>query len=235
MIGDPSVAVLLGHQESIPELPQGLFAEHGGQEETVGLEHAPDLGQHARQVVDPVQRQVGDDQIEGALLKGDQLLVGHHALRFDCAHDTHTRHTRRDRLRHVRAKTGQSTCAFTMKGNALARSASKCWSRARLSAVWSSKAVSDQVLPVRACVRACGTNGRTRGVELYNPLDAGDLLQVLGHTGRSPAQGQHRRELSLQHVLLCHRPALLAACARRRRRWRTLRRSARRAAISFLR
>jgi hypothetical protein len=92
VIGDPSVAVLLGHQECIPELPQGLFAEHGGQEEAVGLEHAPDLGQHARQGVDPVQRQVGDDQIEGALFEGGQLLVGHHALWFYCDHDTHDTH-----------------------------------------------------------------------------------------------------------------------------------------------
>jgi hypothetical protein len=42
---------------------------------------------------------------------------------------------------------------------------------------------------------------RTRGVELYKPLEAGDLLQMLGHTRGSAAQGQHRRELSVHYVL----------------------------------
>jgi hypothetical protein len=65
-------------------------AQHRGEEQAVRLEAGVDLRQRAGKVVDPVQRQVADDQVEAVAGEGQQLLVAGHAQTAGAA-----RHDRR--------------------------------------------------------------------------------------------------------------------------------------------
>ena len=56
-------------------LGQGAENGNAGQKQSVGPEHLTDLQQRAGQIVDPVQRQAGDDQIEGCRRERQVFLV----------------------------------------------------------------------------------------------------------------------------------------------------------------
>ena len=49
---------------AVAELPQGFAAEQRRHEKAVRLERVADLDQAARQVVDPVKREAGDDKVQ---------------------------------------------------------------------------------------------------------------------------------------------------------------------------
>ena len=53
-------------RQRLAQLPQGRPAQHGAQQQPVGLQDAADLDQGAGQVVDPVQVQRGQHQVEAS-------------------------------------------------------------------------------------------------------------------------------------------------------------------------
>lgn len=73
--GHAAPAVLLGQLQRRPQLEERVPAEHGPDEGAVRLEDVVDLGEHAGEVVDPVQAEVAQDQVEGRRLERQALLV----------------------------------------------------------------------------------------------------------------------------------------------------------------
>ena len=65
----------LGRGKGLPQLGERLAAEQSGEKQSVGLQRTADLHQHARQIVDELQRQRRDDEIERRIAKRQCLLV----------------------------------------------------------------------------------------------------------------------------------------------------------------
>ena len=84
---DSALALLLGKLQRGAQLVQRVAAEHGADERAVGLQHAVDLRQDARQVVDPVHRHAAEDHVEGVWGEGKELVVLEHvAGQFEVGH-----------------------------------------------------------------------------------------------------------------------------------------------------
>jgi predicted amidophosphoribosyltransferase len=66
----------LGGGKGLPQLGERLPAEKRGEKKPVRLERAADLDERARQVVDDMEREQGDDEIERSVAKRQSLLVG---------------------------------------------------------------------------------------------------------------------------------------------------------------
>ncbi len=66
---------MLGLQEGGAQGGEGAEDGHAGEEQAAGLEGAAELDEGARQVVDPVQREMGDHQVEGVFAEGEGFAV----------------------------------------------------------------------------------------------------------------------------------------------------------------
>ena len=66
----------LGFGECGPQLGETFAADHGCKEQPVRLERAADLDERARQIVDELQGERGDDEIERSVAKRQRLFIG---------------------------------------------------------------------------------------------------------------------------------------------------------------
>ena len=75
---EAAIDLALGSPQRLPQLPQRSAAQHGAQEQSIGLQDATDLDQGAGQVVHPMQAHGAQHEIELRRCERKLLLVGHH-------------------------------------------------------------------------------------------------------------------------------------------------------------
>ena len=75
MWGDAAPAFLFSKLQRGSELVEGVASEHGADKRAVGLEDVVDLGESAREVVDPVHAKGAHDKVEALRLVRESLLI----------------------------------------------------------------------------------------------------------------------------------------------------------------
>ena len=70
-----AAAVELGELQGGAQFEEGVAAEDGGHEGSVGLEDVVDLAEEGREVVDPVEGEGAEDGVEGVALVGEGFFV----------------------------------------------------------------------------------------------------------------------------------------------------------------